>query len=102
MINNKQIYFYSGLIILISGIFVYWIGLHNIDNSQNILRMQEDMNLYLAKNNIDKQFYYIETTNIKTNWELLDCYKTGLDLNVLGFFISLAGCFILSKSLEKN
>lgn len=84
---SNTLFLTISILFLFLGSCIFFIGIHNIDNCQNIKRMEDRMNLELCRNNIDKEFTYVETNLKEDMIELDECHRKGIMLNITGLLI---------------
>jgi hypothetical protein len=88
---SKVMLIILGMIVLIKGVSMFWVGFHNMDLCINEMSISKcyDISAY-------------ETTLGGGKWSFQKCYFTGLNQVITGFFISISGAFLVGAFLFKD
>ena len=91
MKKTKTIMTVLCFILLLTGMFFFWVGFHNVDTCTNRRMMEKQFNLTLSEIQLGGKV-----------WSLVECYLNGLKQIIIGFHVGVMGAFLLGLNWGKN
>ena len=94
--SKPSIHAVAGLWLIIAGFSLFFVGFHNVDIAQNLMRLELVYNGLLE----DGEKVWLSETNLNgRDISLPDTYRLGGKLLLAGLFITLIGGFEIMKGL---
>ena len=90
------------IMLLIVGQYLYWVGFHNFDSSQNLEYMELTQNLFLCENNVSK---YLEYKDFNWDGSLnthAENYLRGVRQNSYGFYLSIFSLILINIKINNK
>jgi len=99
--NFNLIVLMMGFTILICGFWYTLIGFHNFDTAQNLIFMRNTFETEYAKNNIEFNHVFYETTLSRKIVGLEETYVDGLRILLYGLRLLIIGCIIFGYGIGR-